>query len=62
MTRFLVLLRCPCCNSELEEFELERYDEFGGMKEECYAESIKAAYENQEDLMSQSLEDFLRGI
>jgi len=62
MFRYLMVLRCPCCNNELEEFELQRYDEFGGMKEECYAESLKAAYEDNEDLMSQSLEDYLRGV
>lgn len=42
----LLGLRCRCCNEELSPFEVARYDELGGMKEDCYQESMDAAYDD----------------
>lgn len=38
-------LRCPCCNEVLDDWEIQMYDIFDGMKEDCYNKSMEAAYE-----------------
>jgi hypothetical protein len=38
-------LRCPCCNEELDEYEIEMYDIFEGWKEECFSRSMEAAHD-----------------
>lgn len=50
----ILYFRCPCCNEELDEFDISMYDVFGGMKEQCYNESMEAAYY---DLSLETLQD-----
>jgi hypothetical protein len=45
----IILLRCPCCNEELTEYEIDLYDLFGGMKETCFNESMGAAYDHLDE-------------
>lgn len=47
MSKFNVFFRCPCCNEELDDYEVSMYDHFEGMKEDCFNRSMEAAYENE---------------
>lgn len=48
MSNLILHFRCPCCNEPLDDWEISMYDIFEGMKEECYNESMKAAYEDKD--------------
>jgi len=40
MSNLLAAFRCPCCNEELDDYEVSMYDLFEGMREECYNKSL----------------------
>lgn len=52
--------RCPCCNEELDSWEIDMYDIFGGMREDCYNESMAAAYDFEDNKIVQDLDLDLR--
>lgn len=51
-----LLLRCPCCNEELDEYELDMFELLEGMKEECYNKVMEAAYEGIDNTYVKSLD------
>ena len=41
------LFRCYNCNKELSDDEIRMYSIFDGMCEDCYANSMEAAYDDE---------------
>lgn len=41
-------LVCKGCNDTLDEIDLQCYDDFEGLCEECYGEAMESAYEDYE--------------
>ena len=49
-TDFITQLRCRACDIELTDYEITAYDEFDGMCEECYSQSMEAAFDDIDSL------------
>ena len=53
---FNCYFRCPCCNEELDDYEISLYDTFQGMKEYCYYEAMQAAYSDMDENTLENLD------